>query len=764
MEKFFYQDKVDTIQKCIDEKNFGQASKLLEELYQYKPVRLAWYHLKAQIDRYTTKTRQAYFDSIAGKHSFEYNYPGVKECVNMYEKLSVERENRFDSKKFKYLSRILNDDFSFYPRAMEIFSKNINSSDFYDGYEKYLELYALGELVVYELQHCYHAKVYPNKADVGYFKAVMKKQTNMGYWTEVLKNEKNGLFVVIEGQDNQFLVDWIKHMLCSMGKKVCIFRKPMRYASDTIDIRDTISISVDSMLNENNCYEIVPVEIEKSNSEISDNRKYLLRYVYEKCSEQKAMHILATGWDTESLCLGQQGKIRMHRLSAYSTELMEHNMALSFYGDYMMYISSIYMEDCQKLIEQKSTKRFSIVIPARNSAATLRYTLQTCLEQTFQGDYEIIISDNSTDNSGEVYDLCRELNNNKIIYIKTPRDLHLPKSFEFAYLHTQGEYVLALGSDDGLLPWALEILDAVTKNYPDEEIVQWERGFYAWPGFNGGQENQFIIPDNYEKGKLHLHYRTREHYLNSVIQNEQNMYSLPMLYINSCFKRSYLQTLLNQTGRLWDGICQDIYMGIVTAVLHEKILNMRYPLSIAGMSSGSVGANANRGKLKDEEFHKMMAEQKKDNNVGGFCRTYIERLLPDMGTDTASLYSCLLRAVAIGALPEEYINEKFDWKTKFLRLFAEIDIRDVIFDRKIHTMRYAASKHGEEFLKWFDDNIYMPALMPVIVDEIKLKELFRQKSYKEKTKKCIGVVLDASKRGVNNVYDATKLFAQMTGL
>jgi hypothetical protein len=337
----------------------------------------------------------------------------------------------------------------------------------------------------------------------------------------------------------------------------------------------------------------------------------------------------------------------------------------------------------------------------------------------------------------------------------------LPKSFEYAYLHANGEYIFALGSDDGLLPWALESIDTITQQYPDEEIIQWERGFYAWPGFNGGQENQFVVPRAYEKGNYNLFYRDNIDYIASVLLDSKKMYTFPMLYINSCFKRSYFETLLKKTGRLWDGICQDIYMGVITACIQPRILNMKYPLAIAGMSGKSIGAKANIPQKTNAEFMKSVKEAKGDNNTGGFCSTYYERLLPETGTDTSSLYGALLRAVSFGILPDTYLSEVFDWKKMFLNLSNELDVRDVTFDREIHEMRYAAMHHGEEFLQWFDETIYHPLLTPRYIDEEKLTKLEKQRMYQCGINSEAGVTLDASEYKVKNIYDAVKLFEKV---
>lgn len=331
---------------------------------------------------------------------------------------------------------------------------------------------------------------------------------------------------------------------------------------------------------------------------------------------------------------------------------------------------------------------------------------------------------------------------------------------QFQYLHeTRGEYVFSIGSDDALLPWTLEVWDQVIRDYPEEEIFLWDRGFYAWPGFNRGQQHQFTVPGKYQKGKYNAEYVEPIQYLSWAMDNPGLMYLLPTLYINSGFKRSFMQTLLNDTGRLWDGICQDIYMGVIVSVIKEKIVRIHYPLSIAGMSSGSVGALANLPTTDQAKSMTVMGRELKENNVGGFSKSQIETLIPELGSDVTSLYNSILRAVNRGLIPKHYLSDVFDWKTWFLNSYKVMNKGDIYFDKKIHQMRFAAMKHGEEFLKWFDETIFEDALEPAIIRELDITT----KTYREYNNES-GMTLDASKYGVQNSYEASLLFERMTGL
>ena len=108
--------------------------------------------------------------------------------------------------------------------------------------------------------------------------------------------------------------------------------------------------------------------------------------------------------------------------------------------------------------------------------------------------------------------------------------------------------------------------------------------------------------------------------------------------------------------------------------------------------------------------------------------------------------------------------EHFNFRKWFLDVFHQMDIRDPLYDKKIHYFRYTASLHGKEFLSWFDENIYHHALIQRLVDEEKLTQIQEKKCYKEGKNPAGGQTLDASKYNVQNIYDAAKLFEKLTML
>lgn len=769
-----YLERLQYLIDNVNENNAKDTIKELERLYYIKPVRAKWYAAKAMAMYKNHCSANEIYQMLSDKHYALYDYNGIDDIMKVYNDLANNTNNILEQNRCKYLLCNLHQWFGFASnkekKYIENFHEEINNlySDFIN--EKNIE-YTVQSLI----HKCFeqHNFVSGNIFNVFYQRCLSKRNLlwkwigkipNTGELLERLKDTSDVPFVVVTTNMYDLIeCKAIAIALSKLGKSVYLFDLPMQFSVENpVELKDTVNISLDNIQILNNIKIIHPIELIYQNEPIGINTDYILDSIHTNELKDKHSLLISSGYFIDQLCQSNVLNKKISRLYSFRTDYEERAMSFAWCGDYLDYIKVLYTINVREKLNTPSACKFSIVIPARNSADRLKYTIKTCLEQSYNGQYEIIISDNSSIDSTDVYELYKNINNPHVVYIRTPRNLPLSKSFEYAYIHAKGEYILALGSDDGLLPWGLEVLNTITENYPKEEIIQWERGFYAWPLFSPEQQHQFVIPRKYQKGKYTCYYRKKENYLASILQDPSAMYTLPMLYINSCFKRTYFKTLLNKTGRLWDGICQDIYMGIVTTSINSQIFNLAYPITIAGMSKGSMGASAQKATFTDEQLKKILSNIQNESNMGAYCLTYLERLLPNVWTDTGSLYLSILRAISIGIIPIEYINKILPWKTMFNNLVSQLDIRDVVIDKKIHMFRYAAMQHGNDFLKWFDDTVYNSYRIPQ--DFSKVKEISKDKIskvYSEGITDDGGIIVDASKYGVNNIYDATKLFEKL---
>ena len=162
--------------------------------------------------------------------------------------------------------------------------------------------------------------------------------------------------------------------------------------------------------------------------------------------------------------------------------------------------------------------------------------------------------------------------------------------------------------------------------------------------------------------------------------------------------------------------------------------------------------------LPEKETDYPSMEQ--ENNVGCFCASVYERFYPAISTDRSALYSSILRCVARGILPEAWMKQVFDWKKWIHNGVAQLDIRDIWFDKKLHMFRYVAMQQGEEMESWFDREIYPKMLQEKRIDEEHLRQIRMKKSYREEVSKE-RIVLDASKYGIDNIYEASRLIVRI---
>ena len=712
MERIYHR-KLREVQDRISQMDLDTAQKLLDEMIKYKPVRLEYYLLQAEIYLLQGKTGNV-FSMLSGRMNRVYNYPQVSESYSIFEQCAIKQGDAVDAKKHKHIRLFLSGRETEIHDGTNTLEMDLCKKTFYDisllEWQELLDRYYIDEnIVLYILLGCFLENKYHDASC--YKRKYVYDISNMGFLKDYLSMPPKKKRYAILPDIKSPTANIVSFLLKELGFSV---------------ISASFNPDTDAAILSHVKFGIIlgPTQLLDTISETPTFRQKIRRL----SSIPSGSNLWAFGW----------------------------------YGSYLDYISRIYLENCQELINRKPSLRFSIVVPARNSAATLPYTLKTLLEQDYDGSYEILVSDNSVANNYEVEDLCNSINDPRIRYLKTPREFALTKSFEFAYLHTRGEYVIGLGSDDGLFPWTLDKIDQVALQFPDEEIIAWGRAFYAWPDFNGGMRNRLLIPEPPSDGfELPVFYENTKDLLVNAMKNPESMYVVPMLYINSCFKRSYMKTLMEKTGCLWDGICQDIYMGIVNLCINDRILYVKYPMSMAGMSNGSAGASANSGLVTKNDVERERNRIMHDGNVGNYCPGVKEWLVPPITTDAGLVYINICRAMQLGILSEEFVEEHLDWRQVFLNIYRQMDVRDIEFDRKIHEMRFSAMQHGDDFLAWFDENIYHPALEPRLLDEEEMERKHMEKSYDDDFSFETGGSIDGSKYGVSNIYDAVMVFTNV---
>lgn len=238
---------------------------------------------------------------------------------------------------------------------------------------------------------------------------------------------------------------------------------------------------------------------------------------------------------------------------------------------------------------------FSICIPTRNRADTLKYCLKSALHQNFE-NYEIIVSDNSDGlDSKNVVD---GLNSSKIRYFKQEIVLPMTENFEFAVSKANGEYVICIGDDDGLVIDSLGYLFNFIQKY-QAKVVKCCTVTYCWKGSLINKDSTLTHPTSRAVTEVNS-----KSVLQKVFAMEFDYFHLPMIYYGAIHK-TVLAKIKEIQGRYFvDSASVDIYSGMCIAWVEEKFFISDYPFTIMGNSAKSNGTNHHQRNNKDNDVSK----------------------------------------------------------------------------------------------------------------------------------------------------------------
>lgn len=763
-----YNEVLDKLDSILE--NEGISEDLLnkiEYMYDFKPISTKWHILnfKALLkqEKYD-KAISRYKDMINKEYEFEDNTKIWTLLSDAYRLSGHDSE----SKKNTYMRNKLINNTQFEKVEEEL--REIRQK-FMGGDESRETIFTL-EKMYYEtcnslMAYCmylYAEYLYPETKDANK-ESLYLNVDNMAYYSEYIKDKKD--IVVVMDKDNSQDYDILVYVLHALGVSVYMICDVIQ-EEGKYDIKDTLNISLENVAECDDCKLITAIEKTTDGISQGDNIPYIIDYICKELMEDDFVLVLATGDVIEKCISNPDVSKRFERLHQYEAPYLERKVGFGWCGDYYTYISRIYNADVREWVNRETEYDFSIVIPVRNVSETLYYTLKTCLEQDYDGKFEVVISDNSTNGNTNAYEICQRFDNENLNYYKTPRDLNLTKSYEYAYLQTKGAFVIPIGSDDGVLPWALSTL----KGLLDSEImkrhyiINWVRGFYAWPGFNGGQENQLTIPMYCEKNKIQIREVNTEDLIKRVIDSPQTMYMLPNLYINSGFKREYMKIMYEKTGSILNGSAQDIYTGLLNCAINDKILYMDYLITIAGMSSSSVGVISNNTvKNYSEENKKRFADLVGANGIYKYVQGKLNNKIPYYITiDITGMYRSLDKLEKKNFLEELMLEKKENIKKIYLNCYNAVNNIGENYTFNLDIGDRMLLEIDKEILDWYQQEVMNKKDNLLYVTNEIYNDNDKKKKYKEGYSVGGGITLDASRYSVTNVYQASKLFKSFLGI
>ena len=230
--------------------------------------------------------------------------------------------------------------------------------------------------------------------------------------------------------------------------------------------------------------------------------------------------------------------------------------------------------------------KFSILVPVYNVEKYLEQCVDSLLNQTYKGDYEIIlVDDGSTDSSGMICDEYKKNNPDKIRVIHKENGGHTSARLE-AIKNATGDYCLFCDSDDFVENNLLETVNNVMNENPDTDMVMYSFSYYE----NGKKTARKVsVSENAE-----------------IFEGEKKkkLYELLITspYINSlCTKVIKAEILHNDPtdySILEDkDIAEDAYIASYFITTCEKIININKALYNYRTNQKSISRSCNISKL-----------------------------------------------------------------------------------------------------------------------------------------------------------------------
>lgn len=244
--------------------------------------------------------------------------------------------------------------------------------------------------------------------------------------------------------------------------------------------------------------------------------------------------------------------------------------------------------------------RYTIIIPTRDRVETLVHTLRTCTRQTYR-ELDIIVSDNCSDDGTRA--LIESCNDPRVRYINPGRRLSMSGNFEFALSHVRDGFVMIIGSDDGVLPGAIEAVDEIVRSR-DVLAVSCRQATYVWPDFKDTSIAGRLFFGSTRQG---VEIRDSKTWIQRAL-NFQDLYTfdLPNLYCGFAH-RSIIDRGIKD-GTYFRSITPDAYASFALAIHLPTYAFSHTPFVIAGASTKSNGASAMHASADSDEAAKFRVE------------------------------------------------------------------------------------------------------------------------------------------------------------
>jgi len=209
--------------------------------------------------------------------------------------------------------------------------------------------------------------------------------------------------------------------------------------------------------------------------------------------------------------------------------------------------------------------------------------------QCSRQDVQWVISDNCSDD--ELYDFVEKINDSRVLLVRPKTRLRVGEHLDFAYRFATGEWQSHLGDDDIIFDSRFSILDKVIEKNPDADLIRGELARYYWHDFSVAKLANTLSPaKSYTGGICAIN---GEEYGRKLLNTKQ-------IYGGGSWvvRKEIVSKVRGKFGYFSPFHTVEFFSARVSAFYSRSVVEVDFPIWIAGRHSGSVGSQALMGEDK----------------------------------------------------------------------------------------------------------------------------------------------------------------------
>ncbi len=224
--------------------------------------------------------------------------------------------------------------------------------------------------------------------------------------------------------------------------------------------------------------------------------------------------------------------------------------------------------------------KFTVIIPTRERADTLRHTLQTCVTQDYE-NLEILVCDNASQDN--TYDVVHSVNDPRIKYVNSGQRISMMENFELAFSHVKTGFVYSMGDDDGLTRHSIQRANEIVNSTQSKAVIS-DFAHYMWPSVASTAAGQLLFST-----RSGFELRDAKDDLNQVLYKRRSFNHVPCIYYGFVHT-DLINELRHQHGKLFLTNIVDVFSAVALSLKLQRYVFSFEPLAINGTSNRSNGA------------------------------------------------------------------------------------------------------------------------------------------------------------------------------